>query len=149
MAGSPRKIYQNIDDFEIHRREELGQRTVETGYDDVRVVYSSLQVRLNFARALLNKPKLLFLDEPTTGLDPVNARIVMNKIRELRDRGTTVFLTTHNMNVADEVCDRVAFLVDGRIRLIDSPRELKLRFKESALLMVPGSRLWISEGFVQ
>ncbi len=87
-----------------------------------------MQVRLNFARALLNKPKLLFLDEPTTGLDPVNTRIMMEEIRRLREQGTTIFLTTHNMSLADGVCDRVAFLVDGRIRLIDSPRELKLRY---------------------
>jgi fluoroquinolone transport system ATP-binding protein len=87
-----------------------------------------MQIRLNIARALLNKPKLLFLDEPTTGLDPVNARVVKERIRELRDRGTTIFLTTHNMSVADEVCDHVAFIVDGRIRLIDSPRALKLRY---------------------
>jgi len=86
-----------------------------------------MQGRLNIARALLNKPKLLFLDEPTSGLDPVNAGSVMERIRELRDHGTTIFLTTHNMSVADEVCDRVAFLVDGRIRLMDSPRELELR----------------------
>ena len=87
-----------------------------------------MQVRLNFARALLSKPKLLFLDEPTTGLDPVNTRIIMEKIKQLRDQGATIFLTTHNMSLADGVCDRVAFLVDGRIRLIDSPRELKLRY---------------------
>ena len=87
-----------------------------------------MQVRLNFARALLNRPKLLFLDEPTTGLDPVNTRIIMEKIKQLRDQGATIFLTTHNMSLADGVCDRVAFLVDGRIRLIDSPRELKLRY---------------------
>ena len=87
-----------------------------------------MQVRLSFARALLNKPKLLFLDEPTTGLDPVNTRIIMDQIRRLREQGTTIFLTTHNMSLADGICDRVAFLVDGRIRLIDSPRELKLRY---------------------
>jgi len=86
-----------------------------------------MQVRLNVARALINKPRLLFLDEPTTGLDPVNAQIVQNKIRQLSDAGTTIFLTTHNMRVAEEVCDRVAFIVDGQIRLIDSPRELKLK----------------------
>ncbi len=84
--------------------------------------------RLNVARSLLNKPKLLFLDEPTTGLDPVNARRIKDLIASVRDRGTTVFLTTHNMMVADELCDRVAFLVDGEIKLIDSPRELKLRY---------------------
>lgn len=86
-----------------------------------------MQVRLNVARSLINKPRLLFLDEPTAGLDPVNARVVREMIGGLRERGTTVFLTTHNMAVADDVCDRVAFIVDGRIVLIDSPRELKLK----------------------
>lgn len=104
--------------------------TVGLGKDADRYVgqfSKGMLVRLNFARALLNKPKLLFLDEPTTGLDPVNTRIIMEEIRRLREHGTTIFLTTHNMSLADGVCDRVAFLVDGRIRLIDSPRELKLR----------------------
>ncbi|MGF1583396.1 MAG: ABC transporter ATP-binding protein [Gemmataceae bacterium] len=84
--------------------------------------------RLNVARSLLNKPKVLFLDEPTAGLDPVNARRLKDLIAEVRKRGTTIFLTTHNMMVADELCDRVAFLVDGEIKLIDFPRELKLRY---------------------
>ncbi len=86
-----------------------------------------MQVRLNVARALINKPQLLFLDEPTAGLDPVNAKMVQEKIRQLSDDGTTIFLTTHNMQVADNVCDRVAFIVGGEIRLVDSPRELKLK----------------------
>ena len=98
-----------------------------------------MQVRLNIARALLNKPKLLFLDEPTTGLDPVNTRVVTDEIRRLRAGGTTIFLTTHNMSVADDVCDRVAFLVDGRIRLIDSPRELKLRYGSRRVRVEYGS----------
>lgn len=89
-----------------------------------------MKVRLNFVRALLNRPRLLFLDEPTSGLDPVNAQIIKDKITSLRKAGTTVFLTTHNMSVADEVCDRVAFIVDGKLALIDSPRELKIRFGE-------------------
>jgi fluoroquinolone transport system ATP-binding protein len=84
--------------------------------------------RLNVARALLHDPELLFLDEPTTGLDPVNARLIKKLIQEQKEAGKTVFLTTHNMTVADELCDRVAFLVDGEIRLIDAPRELKLRY---------------------
>jgi fluoroquinolone transport system ATP-binding protein len=87
-----------------------------------------MKVRLGFARALLNQPELLFLDEPTAGLDPANAQIVKDEIRGVRERGCTVFLTTHNMIVADELCDRVAFLVEGEIRLIESPRELKLRY---------------------
>ncbi|WP_407662521.1 ABC transporter ATP-binding protein [Mycolicibacterium palauense] len=95
---------------------------------DTRVArYSKgMQMRLTFARALLNDPELLFLDEPTSGLDPVNARRVKNTILELKDRGRTVFLTTHDMATADELCDRVAFVVDGAIVALDSPAELKI-----------------------
>lgn len=85
-----------------------------------------MQVRLSIARALINQPKLLFLDEPTAGLDPVTSRLVRQLISEVRDTGATVFLTTHNMELADELCDRVAFLVGGEIALIDEPRRLKL-----------------------
>lgn len=84
--------------------------------------------RLGIARALLNDPDLLFMDEPTSGLDPVNARMVKDLIKAQQQVGKTVFLTTHNMGVADELCDRVAFLVDGEIKLIDAPRQLKLRY---------------------
>ncbi len=85
-----------------------------------------MQMRLNIARALLHSPDLLFLDEPTTGLDPVNARRVKELVLEQKSLGHTVFLTTHDMNVADELCDRVAFIVDGRIARIESPRALKI-----------------------
>lgn len=87
-----------------------------------------MKVRLGFARALLNRPRLLFLDEPTAGLDPVNAGVIKDLIRAARDTGTTVFLTTHDMSVADQLCDRVAFIVEGRIRRIDAPRTLKQQF---------------------
>lgn len=84
--------------------------------------------RLSVARSLVNNPKLLFMDEPTAGLDPLNARRIKDLIKAQKDAGKTVFLTTHDMNIADELCDRVAFIVDGEINLIDSPRELKLRY---------------------
>jgi fluoroquinolone transport system ATP-binding protein len=84
--------------------------------------------RLNVARSLLNKPKLLFLDEPTSGLDPVNAQRIKTLIQQKKAEGTTIFLTTHNMASADELCDRVAFIIDGEIKLIDTPRALKLRY---------------------
>ena len=71
-------------------------------------------MRLTFARSLINDPELLFLDEPTSGLDPVNARIVKDMILDLKARGRTIFLTTHDMATADELCDRVAFVVDGQ-----------------------------------
>lgn len=82
--------------------------------------------RLTLARALQHRPQLLFLDEPTAGLDPVTARRIRQVVREARDAGATVFLTTHDMVTADELCDRVAFLVDGSIAAIDSPRALRL-----------------------
>ena len=86
-----------------------------------------MKMRLNFCRAFLNKPEIVFLDEPTSGLDPVNAKKIKDIILEKKAQGKTVFLTTHNMSVAEDVCDRVAFIVDGRIPLIDSPRDLKIQ----------------------
>ena len=84
------------------------------------------RVRLTFARSLINDPELLFLDEPTSGLDPINARKVKDIILGLKARGRTIFLTTHDMATADELCDRVAFVVDGRIEALDTPAELKI-----------------------
>lgn len=99
-----------------------------SGAANVRVgKYSKgMQMRLTFARALLNDPELLFLDEPTSGLDPVNARTIKAIIRDLRARGRTIFLTTHDMATADELCDRVAFVVEGQIVALDKPSELKI-----------------------
>ncbi|MDP8939172.1 MAG: ABC transporter ATP-binding protein [Actinomycetota bacterium] len=98
--------------------------------DDARTRVSQfskgMQMRLTFVRALLNRPELIFLDEPTAGLDPVNGRNVKEIILALKKQGRTVFLTTYDMTVADQLCDRVAFIVDGRISVIDSPRELKI-----------------------
>jgi fluoroquinolone transport system ATP-binding protein len=85
-----------------------------------------MQMRLVFIRALLHDPDLLFLDEPTSGLDPVNARKVKDIVLAEKARGKTIFLTTHDMATADELCDRVAFVVDGRIVTLDTPRELKV-----------------------
>lgn len=86
--------------------------------------------RLTFARSMLNNPELWFLDEPTTGLDPAIAATIKDIIKTRNEEGVTVFLTTHNMFIADELCDRVAFIVDGEIKLIDSPKNLKLRYGE-------------------
>ena len=85
-----------------------------------------MKTRLGVARALLNDPQLVFLDEPTMGLDPVTGRRLRDLIGEMGRAGRTVFLTTHDMTVADELCDRVAFIVGGEIGLIDSPRNLRL-----------------------
>jgi fluoroquinolone transport system ATP-binding protein len=100
----------------------------EDGDKPVAQFSKGMKNRLNVARALLHDPELLFLDEPTTGLDPVNARLIKELIEEQRRAGKTIFLTTHNMTVADELCDRVGFIVDGELQLVDAPRELKLRY---------------------
>ncbi|MFC2039146.1 ATP-binding cassette domain-containing protein [Chloroflexota bacterium] len=89
--------------------------------------------RLTFARSLLNNPELWFLDEPTTGLDPTIAATIKDIIREKAAQGTTSFLTTHNMYIADELCDRVAFIIDGEIKLIDSPKNLKLQYGQKLI----------------
>jgi len=84
--------------------------------------------RLTFARSMINNPSIWFLDEPTTGLDPSIAADIKNIIWEEKKQNVTTFLTTHNMFIADELCDRVAFIVDGEIKLIDSPKNLKLQY---------------------
>ncbi|ASJ09377.1 ATP-binding protein [Thermococcus siculi] len=86
-----------------------------------------MKKKLDLARALLPDPDILFLDEPLEGLDPASARKFKDLFLEMKEGGKTIFLTTHNMYVADELCDRVAFIVDGSVRLVDNPGELKVK----------------------
>ena len=83
-----------------------------------------MKARLNFIKALLHDPILLCLDEPTSGLDPTNSRMMKDIILAEKAKGKTVLLTTHNMQDATELCDRVAFIVGGRICALDSPHNL-------------------------
>ncbi len=83
-----------------------------------------MKSRLNFIKALIHQPQILFLDEPTSGLDPSNARVMKDMILEQKALGTTIILTTHNMEDAAELCDRVAFIVDGAIKVVDTPHKL-------------------------
>ena len=87
-----------------------------------------MKMRLNFVRALLNNPKFLFLDEVTNGLDPKNARVIKDMIQEFKENGGTVFLTTHLMGDVEQLCDRVAFIVDGKVAEISTTRKLKLKY---------------------
>ncbi len=84
-----------------------------------------MRQRVSMARALISNPKLLFLDEPTSGLDPTGAVLFRKIIEDERQKGTTVFVTTHNMLDADLLCDRVAFISNGNIVALDTPRNLK------------------------
>ncbi|HVR32385.1 MAG TPA: ABC transporter ATP-binding protein [Acidimicrobiia bacterium] len=83
-----------------------------------------MRMRLNLARAFLNRPSLLFLDEPTSGLDPSSARFVKDLVRSAAADGAAVFVTTHDMATATEVCDVVGFLLDGRLAGMGTPRDL-------------------------
>lgn len=105
----------------------LLERVGLAGKDKVKVETFSkgMRQRLMVARALVNKPRLLFLDEPTAGLDPVSAEAVRAIIQEEQARGVTVFLTTHDMVEADKLSDRVAFINKGKIVALDKPHTLK------------------------
>lgn len=96
----------------------------------VKTYSTGMKQRLLLARGLINEPQVLFLDEPTRGLDPMSARNLRGIVRELSAQGTTVVLTTHDMTEADELCHRVAFLAEGEIIALDTPRELKLRLQD-------------------
>ena len=85
-----------------------------------------MKTRLNFIKALLHDPDVLFLDEPTSGLDPGTARLLKDMIKAQRAAGKTIILTTHNMHDAAELCDRVAFIVDGHVKALDTPHTLIL-----------------------
>lgn len=87
-----------------------------------------MKMRLNLCRALIHDPDLLFLDEPTTGQDPARARITHSLLTHLREKGKTIFLTTHNMMEADQICDRVGFLSNGKIPVIGASNDLKLKY---------------------
>ncbi|XCS10762.1 ABC transporter ATP-binding protein [Aeribacillus pallidus] len=92
-----------------------------------------MKMRLNFCRAFLHRPFIVFLDEPTSGLDPVNVTKIKTFLREQKEQGKTIIITTHDMAFAENLCDRVAFMVDGDIALIDSPQALKVKMGEPVL----------------
>jgi fluoroquinolone transport system ATP-binding protein len=132
-----RALYRGETEDPRHLLERVGLG--DDGDKRVHAFSKGMRVRLSFARALLNRPALLFLDEPTSGLDPGTSRLVRDLIRQRRAEGVTVFLTTHNMNVADDLCDRVAFLVGGRIALIEVPRVLKRRYGQRTVRVEYGT----------
>lgn len=94
-----------------------------------------MKIRLNFVRSILHDPELIFLDEPTAGLDPVNAKVIKDIILDLKSKGKTIFLTTHNMDVADSLCDHLAFIVEGKIPIIDTPKDLKMNYGKNSVIV--------------
>lgn len=95
-----------------------------------------MKTRLSLARALMNQPKILFLDEPTSGLDPATARDIYAVLAEQRKKGTTVFLTTHNMFEAESLCDRIALLNEGNIIEYGTPADICRKYNRLNKLQV-------------
>ncbi len=108
--------------------------------DPVRTYSNGMRQRLMIARALLHRPQVLFLDEPSRGLDPIAARDVRETVEHLREAGTTILLTTHLMEEADLLCQQVAFMVNGRLVANDTPRHLKLAHGQRALMVTLNGR---------
>ncbi len=135
LYGVPRRKWQERAEELLHifglydRRKSLFQ-----------VLSKGLKRRLTIAAALMHRPSILFLDEPTVGLDVVSARALRRLIADLNEQGVTVFLTTHYLAEAEQLCDRVAILVEGRIKVIDTPMALRERAKEFEVLEVVLSR---------
>lgn len=115
----PEKNLQNFDElFEIFGLAGDADKRVEE-------FSKGMKMRLNFIRAIMHNPDILFFDEPTTGLDPINAQKIKQYIKKLKTEGKTIFVTTHDMTTADELCDRVSFIAGGEIRLTEKPSVLK------------------------
>jgi len=113
----------DVDTDELLRRVGLADRAK----DRVAKYSKGMKQRLMMARTLVNTPKVLFLDEPTDGLDPVSSQAIRKLIQHEADRGAAVLLTTHDMNEADELSNRVAFINEGQLYAVDTPEALKLK----------------------
>lgn len=119
---------------DLDARSLLERVGLETGRRDrVSGFSKGMKQRLMVARALVNRPRVLFLDEPTDGLDPVSSEAIRSVVLEEKARGVTVFLTTHDMMEADKLSDRVAFINEGKIAALDTPDSLKHRYGKRVL----------------
>ncbi len=116
--------------FGLYERKDSSSSTFSRG----------MKRALTIAAALIHNPEILFLDEPTVGLDAVAARSLRNLIGNLRQQGITIFLTTHYLEEADLLCDRVAILVKGRIVKIDTPKNLKAAAEEESVIEISFNR---------
>lgn len=106
--------------------------------DPVRTFSNGMRQRVMIARALLHRPPMLFLDEPSRGLDPIAAREVRQTVEQLSQQGMTILLTTHLMDEADQLCQHVAFIVNGHLVANDTPRNLKLAHGQRSLVVTVG-----------
>jgi len=134
-AGENLRLFARLFGVKRFDDEALLKRVGLEGWGRYKVgeLSKGLKQRLMVARSLVNTPRILFLDEPTSGLDPVSAEAIRGVILEERDRGATIFLTTHDMMEADKLSDRVAFINQGKIVALDTPHNLKQSYGKRAL----------------
>jgi ABC-2 type transport system ATP-binding protein len=132
------ELYKLEPDFITKRIKDLLEIVGLTGRENDRVeTYSSgMQQRLHLARALLHDPELLFLDEPTVGIDPIGSREIRALVKELVKRGKTILLTTHYMYEAEELCDRIAVVNHGKIVALDTPASLKTHASRDSVIVI-------------
>jgi ABC-2 type transport system ATP-binding protein len=147
-------VYDNLalycDLYEIDKRRIhevlVDVNLVEEEKTRIQKLSKGMKQRVTLARAILHKPQLLFLDEPTSALDPVNTKHIHKGLKRLNAEGTTIFLTTHDMLEAEELCDRVAFLHNGEVRLFDAPEKLRSQHSDSTVsLLLKGQRKVVVE----
>lgn len=136
LYGVPKKerkerALQLLEEFGLKEHQEKPFQALSRG----------LKRRLTIAAALVHQPRILFLDEPTTGLDVMSARGLRKLILELKKKGLTIFLTTHYIPEADVLCDRIAIIVQGRIKVIDTPENIKTQSKNTEILEIRLDRI--------
>jgi ABC-2 type transport system ATP-binding protein len=136
LYGVPRKERKNqaiqlIEEFGLKEHQDKPFQKLSRG----------LKRRLTIAAALIHHPKILFLDEPTTGLDVMSARGLRKLILDSKKKGLTIFLTTHYIPEAESLCDRIAVIVKGKIRVIDTPESIKAQVKETEILEIGLDRI--------
>ncbi|MCE5296697.1 MAG: ATP-binding cassette domain-containing protein [Euryarchaeota archaeon] len=126
---------------ELLRKVDLSDRADERVEDFSR----GMKQRLHLAKGLINDPEVIFLDEPTIGLDPQAARDARSMIKTLIEEGKTMLLTTHYMFEADELCDRIAVVNKGKVVALDSPKGLKSLLKDMSIIEVEGFGITAAE----
>jgi ABC-2 type transport system ATP-binding protein len=136
LYGVPKKerrtrAFQLLEEFGLKEHQEKPFQVLSRG----------LKRRLTIAAALVHNPAILFLDEPTTGLDVMSARGLRRLIGDLKKKGITIFLTTHYIPEAESLCDRIAIIVKGKIRIIDTPQNIKSQVKEMEILEIGLDRI--------
>src|SRR5699024_2007327 len=144
------KLYCSLYDVPEHQMEEV--LTMVNMMDARKKIVNKLSKgmlqRVLLARALLHEPDLLFLDEPTSALDPANSKHIHDGLRRLNEKGTTIFLTTHDMNEAELLCNRVAFLHHGKIQHLDHLKKLRQQFSDQTMVVTlkNGKELLLDQG---